>query len=292
MCVIFNVPRSQNLSFQTGQGDSAAGTAFQPQGRIFAVPLSGSETTAWTYGTLQYSFRTVFSGPGTSIANTTRTITSDPFKRQTILTFGNGNAKLIAQALLQSKTELYVEHATNQWYAYDMMSDDTLSLGDMGPLTDGKRYYIGNDETDTPAGASDIKYYTYNAEDDIWEEKAPTTAILAYFRKFPHLFTNLTEDKTYLPVKVSATTNDPDDPNTNLNFRATVTNLQPDNSFLPFRSEVTNHTQGGFLPLRTAITGEDHDNLAEVNDGSLNVNDTDSGSAVNSILGILGSIVV
>jgi hypothetical protein len=74
-----HVPPSLYKNFSTGNGDSAAGTAFQPQGRIFIVPLKGTDTTEWTYGITNIKFQTRLSGPGTAIAPTTIAIPDDPF---------------------------------------------------------------------------------------------------------------------------------------------------------------------------------------------------------------------
>lgn len=68
-----------HLATSTGQGDSAAGTDFQPQGRIFVVPLAGNDTSAWTYGIVNIRFNGRLSGPGTNLAAATRTRPENPF---------------------------------------------------------------------------------------------------------------------------------------------------------------------------------------------------------------------
>lgn len=74
------VPASIFQNFSTGQGDSAAGTTFQPQGRIFMLPLAGTDTSDWTYGIANIRFQTRLSGPGTSAGASTRTRATNPFK--------------------------------------------------------------------------------------------------------------------------------------------------------------------------------------------------------------------
>lgn len=79
-----HVPPALYKNFSTGSGDSASGTAFQPQGRIFVIPLDGTDTTDWTYGTLNIRFQTRLSGPGTSLAPASASIPDDPFSFNTI----------------------------------------------------------------------------------------------------------------------------------------------------------------------------------------------------------------
>jgi len=66
----FIVPPSTLKNFSTGQGDNSSGTQFQPQGRIFIMPLKGTDNADWNYGLTNITFHSTLSGPGTSLPAT------------------------------------------------------------------------------------------------------------------------------------------------------------------------------------------------------------------------------
>lgn len=129
------VPPRKDFNFSTGQGDNSTGTAFEPQGRIFVVPLSGADTTDFTYGTLNLTFHGELSGPGTSQGTATMVAPADPFAFEVIHDFSSWSLPsrmTVHDRIFDTDTELYLE------------------LFDSPPYTDARAVVYVYDPTNPP----------------------------------------------------------------------------------------------------------------------------------------------
>jgi hypothetical protein len=129
------VPPRKDFNFSTGQGDNSTGTAFEPQGRIFVVPLSGTDTTDFTYGTLNLTFHGELSGPGTSVNTATFVAPADPFSFEDVHDFTNWS--------LASKQTIHER-------IYDIDTTTYLLLFDTPPYTDARAVIYVYDPTNPP----------------------------------------------------------------------------------------------------------------------------------------------
>lgn len=105
------VPPRKDFNFSTGQGDNSTGTAFEPQGRIFVVPLAGSDTSDFTYGTLNLTFHGELSGPGTSQGTVAAVIPDDPFSFEALHDFAAwspASRRTVHERLLDTTTTVYL----------------------------------------------------------------------------------------------------------------------------------------------------------------------------------------
>lgn len=171
--VRLTVPPRRDYNFSTGQGDNATGTAFEPQGRIFVVPLAGTDTSDFTYGTLNITFHGELSGPGTPAAPATVATDEDPFTFGKLHNFTNwslASRATVHERVNHTTTPLWVNYwlnppyndATTNAYYYD---PGNLPPDDVVP--DSTRYahvYLIS-ETAPTAGT----LWEYNTKTETWE---------------------------------------------------------------------------------------------------------------------------
>nr|QJI53775.1 MAG: structural protein [Hepeviridae sp.] len=200
------VPASIFKNFSTGQGDSAAGTNFQPQGRVFAIPLAGDDTTNWTYGIANIRFRGRLSGPGSYVGGTTRTITDNPYVPERIhnITNWDDNAKRtyipnIRNTISSDVPTQYVTYYTNATtptYTFAVSLGDTRGNeeDDSFPSLAGTNYAkITTKEPDSDGQ----KFYSWNNTAVQWETYDPSSAV--YVRVRPDQPLQITSQKQLQP---------------------------------------------------------------------------------------------
>lgn len=177
---IFKIPPSMYKNFSTGQGDNSSGTAFQPQGRIFIVPLANGDTAAWNYGITIIQFQTTLSGPGTTQLKEPAPVNPnmDPYKLDVVhdMTSWHTNSRVhILDSLMDDFSKHWIALKGN----YGITTAFWITDGTAVLSSDVKEacayYYITNGTVDKkPDMPFDItEYFKWNPTIKQWESFSP-----------------------------------------------------------------------------------------------------------------------